>query len=257
MGAPDATRNLYQRMLAAMNDVRYVQKTKGKDGELKFTIVTHDAVTALCREALIKNGVYAYPEITAREFTTFKSTQQRQGQTVEVEYAALTVELKMHFCNVDEPKDWLTVNSIGIGVDKIAQQDKVPGKAISYAVKYAYLKALALETGDDPDLEQHRGDEPEQPKPTDAAPPSPAVAALQPAEVSRVREMLQTTEIEIHKQLGVEEKAVRAELKRRLIELFGTSAPKELTVLKAGDAIMATWDYYRAQTQPSREATEA
>lgn len=32
--------------------------------------------------------------------------------------------------------------------------DKGPGKAISYAVKYAYLKAFALETGDDPDHDQ-------------------------------------------------------------------------------------------------------
>lgn len=153
-------RNLYQRMLAAMSDVRYVQKQKGKDSELKFSIVTHDAVTALCREALMKHGIYAFSEITSREFTTFKVKQWKQGQEVEVEYAALTVALDMHFVNADKPEEGFCVNSIGIGVDRLVQQDKCPGKAISYAVKYAYLKALALETGDDPDTEQTRGEEP-------------------------------------------------------------------------------------------------
>jgi hypothetical protein len=36
----------------------------------------------------------------------------------------------------------------------IDDSDKGPGKAISYAVKYALLKALGLETGDDPDEDQ-------------------------------------------------------------------------------------------------------
>jgi hypothetical protein len=43
------------------------------------------------------------------------------------------------------------VETIGYGVDP---QDKGPGKAISYGVKYALLKVLGLETGDDPDTVQ-------------------------------------------------------------------------------------------------------
>jgi hypothetical protein len=45
----------------------------------------------------------------------------------------------------------MVVESAGFGID---DQDKGPGKAISYAVKYAYLKALCLESGDDPDEDQ-------------------------------------------------------------------------------------------------------
>jgi hypothetical protein len=45
---------------------------------------------------------------------------------------------------------------MGYGVDP---QDKGPGKAISYGVKYALLKVLGLETGDDPDeVQDNRAD---------------------------------------------------------------------------------------------------
>jgi hypothetical protein len=43
------------------------------------------------------------------------------------------------------------VETFGYGVDA---QDKGPGKAMSYGVKYALLKVLGLETGDDPDVVQ-------------------------------------------------------------------------------------------------------
>ncbi len=60
------------------------------------------------------------------------------------------VLLKVRFANIDNPADFIDVPGLGYGVD---DQDKGPGKATSYAVKYCLLKALGLETGDDPDLD--------------------------------------------------------------------------------------------------------
>ncbi len=57
----------------------------------------------------------------------------------------------MTFFNIDDPQDKLDTCSFGFGVDT---QDKGPGKAMSYMVKYALLKTLGLETGDDPDFDQ-------------------------------------------------------------------------------------------------------
>ena len=54
--------------------------------------------------------------------------------------------MTVRFVNIDEPQDFFDVQSFGYGVDG---QDKGPGKAMSYAVKYALLKALGLETGED------------------------------------------------------------------------------------------------------------
>ena len=57
----------------------------------------------------------------------------------------------VRFENIDDRTDFIDVATFGYGVDP---QDKGPGKAMSYGVKYALLKLLGLETGDDPDEEQ-------------------------------------------------------------------------------------------------------
>jgi hypothetical protein len=58
------------------------------------------------------------------------------------------MKLTLTFINPDEPEQSLKVTSHGYGVDN---GDKGPGKAMSYAYKYALLKLFCLETGDDPD----------------------------------------------------------------------------------------------------------
>lgn len=126
-------RNIYQRFHAVMQQVSYVQKER-KQG-MKYSIVTHDAVTALVRPLFVEYGIVsAITEIDYRQ----------DGNRTE---AKLTVE----FVNIDDPADKITVQCIGFGVDG---QDKGPGKAVSYAYKYALLKTLGLETGDDPDKTQ-------------------------------------------------------------------------------------------------------
>lgn len=123
-------RNIAQRINAAMAEVDYIQKEK-KSG-MNYSIVSHDAVTAKVRPILQAHGVVYYPR-------DIMVTQN--GNRTE---ALFTVR----FENIDDRTDYIDVATIGYGVD---QQDKGPGKAISYGVKYALLKVLGLETGDDPD----------------------------------------------------------------------------------------------------------
>lgn len=130
----DATSlNILQRLHAVMGEVGYIQKEK-KQG-MRYSIVSHDAVTAKVRPILHKHRVLYYP---------ISMSIQQSGNRTEV---ALTVR----FCNVDQPDDFIEVETAGYGID---DQDKGPGKAISYAVKYALLKALGLESGDEPDEDQ-------------------------------------------------------------------------------------------------------
>lgn len=124
------TLNIYQRLAKAMDAVKYVQKER-KQG-MQYTIVSHDAVTAKVRPALLEAGIVYHP---------IDLTHTQNGNRCEV---ALTVR----FASIDDKTDFFDVPSLGYGVDN---QDKGPGKAISYAVKYALLKALGLETGDDAD----------------------------------------------------------------------------------------------------------
>lgn len=126
------TLNVHQRLAAAMAEVDYIQKER-KQG-MNYTIVSHDAVTAKVRPVLLKNGIVYYP---------VRCEHVHNGNRAE---CAMTVR----FVNVDAPTDFFDVPTFGYGIDP---QDKGPGKAMSYAVKYALLKALGLETGDDPDTE--------------------------------------------------------------------------------------------------------
>lgn len=125
------TLNIHQRMLAVMTDISYVQKSEKKVNE-QYRFVTHDSVTAMVRGALLTHRIVA---------TTHVLGHTQDGNRT-------SVDIRVEFINVDSPEDRVTVNAFGYGIDP---QDKGPGKAISYAVKYAYLKAFALETGDDPE----------------------------------------------------------------------------------------------------------
>ncbi len=127
----ETSKNIHQRLHAVMKNIDYVQKEDKKvNNQYKF--VSHDAVTKVCRKAFVENDVLTIPSILKR--------------TVDGNKTTLRIEVK--FINIDNPDDFISTISYGEGIDT---QDKGIGKAYSYAVKYAYLKALGLETGDDPE----------------------------------------------------------------------------------------------------------
>ena len=56
----------------------------------------------------------------------------------------LRIKTVYRFVNIDNPTEFIDVETFGDGVDS---QDKAPGKAMTYADKYALLKAYKIETG--------------------------------------------------------------------------------------------------------------
>jgi hypothetical protein len=128
--------NIHQRIHAIMEDVKYVQKEEKKvNNQYKF--VSHDAVTKVVREALVKHGVLAIPD--------YYDIAQDGNRT--------SCHVSMQYINKDNPEDSIIIRCAGFGYG-IDGQDKGPGKAMSYAYKYALLKMFALETGDDPERDQ-------------------------------------------------------------------------------------------------------
>ncbi len=117
-----------------MQEVSYIQKAEKKAG-MNYRAVMHDDVTALVRPQFVKHGIVYHP-VEPFEFKV-------DGNRVEL-------KLTLRFVNVDNPQEFFDVPSMGFGIDN---SDKGSGKAISYAVKYALLKCLGLESGDDPDKE--------------------------------------------------------------------------------------------------------
>lgn len=133
--------NLCQRILAVMKDLDYIQKGKKTvNGQYRF--VSHDQVTSALHPMLVKHGIVVRPSV--RKIT------QEGNRTV--------VELDVWFINPDMEAQSFCSCFIGYGIDT---GDKGPGKAISYAYKYALLKTFCLETGDDPDSDANASYEPE------------------------------------------------------------------------------------------------
>lgn len=123
--------NIHMRINAIMAAVSYVSKENKKVNN-QYTFVSHDAVTAAIQPELVKHGVVVEPTVIKHE--------QDGNRTC--------VDIKVDFVNMDEPTDRISLTFFGYGVD---QQDKGPGKAFSYAKKYAFLQLFCLETGDDPE----------------------------------------------------------------------------------------------------------
>lgn len=141
---------IFEKMAAIAKEVGVVAKNlsvetgKGKG----YKAVSEGDVLASIKPLEDKYGVYSYP-ISRRivDSGTMVSTL-RDGSEKKQLY--LRIETTYRFVNLDNPADTMEVMTYGDGVDS---QDKAPGKAMTYADKYALLKAYKIQTGDDPDQE--------------------------------------------------------------------------------------------------------
>jgi hypothetical protein len=132
--------NIYQRVNEVRKAVAYVRKDK-RVGEGGYLAVTHDAVTALVREHLIAYGVVIVPNIVE------SSTQPTGTSTAKgVPFIRYEARYRFDVVNTDDPVDRF---SIYVEAHAIDQGDKAPGKAFSYAKKYAMLKLLEIESGEE------------------------------------------------------------------------------------------------------------
>ena len=147
--------NIYQRMLnitAGLESVAKglnVQVTKTSSYKAVSERDILDAVKPL--EAM--NRVYSFPY--KREIIVDKELT-RTSQYGDSVSQFIRVETVYRFVNIDNPSEFIDIISYGDGVDT---QDKAPGKAMTYADKYALMKAYKISTGDDPDKDASPVDE--------------------------------------------------------------------------------------------------
>jgi hypothetical protein len=143
------TLNIYQKILGVMSELKYIQKGSNKVNGM-YSFVSHDQVTAAIHPLLVKHGIVIVP--TVEEI-------KQEGNRTQVLLRVLFVSADVdHNCYVDANRYSFSVLSCGYGIDS---GDKGPGKAISYAYKYALLKTFCLETGDDADNDANASYEPE------------------------------------------------------------------------------------------------
>jgi hypothetical protein len=131
--------NIYQKINAIQKAVAYVQKDATVSQGGSYKAVSHDQVTSVTRPHFVEIGVLIVPrKITSK---TVEAGASKSGTVAWMNQA----DFEIDFVNIDDPSDKLTVSLESHAVD---YSDKGPGKALSYAVKYAILKVLQLETGE-------------------------------------------------------------------------------------------------------------
>ena len=130
--------NIYQRINEVRKAIGYVQKDKAvTTGGGSYKAVTHDAVTGMVRAALIEHGVVIVPSVVSSVFN---------AKEPEAKQRLYEATFQIEFVNMDEPTDRIVTHQTAHALDN---GDKAPGKAMSYATKYAILKLFNIETGED------------------------------------------------------------------------------------------------------------
>lgn len=133
--------NIHQKIREVMKVCAYVQKdaTVSAGGGREYMAVSHDQVTAVVRPHFVEQGIVIRPTLVSSRITETGKTDK--GLAI-IRYSGT---FDVSFINVDDPADRETMR---VEADADDRGDKAPGKALSYATKYAILKALMLETGE-------------------------------------------------------------------------------------------------------------
>ncbi len=132
----NTNKNIYQRINAVMKQVQYIQKDAKVQG---YKAVTHDNVTAQLRDHLVSEGIVIQVEQLKSEMLIMRDPDK------SINMHLYSGDYAIHFVNIDNIEEKATVT---INAHAADNGDKAPGKAASYATKYAMLKIFSIETGE-------------------------------------------------------------------------------------------------------------
>jgi hypothetical protein len=143
--------NIYEKIQAVANEVRNIEKdlTVGS-GSYAYKAVGDQAVTLAVKDAEKKYKLVSIP--VSVDIINSEVIKTLDGNREKLTYHDL-IKMTVEFVDLEKPESKVTVTSIGRGVDS---GDKGPGKAMTYARKYALLNAYKIATGEDPDAEKSK-----------------------------------------------------------------------------------------------------
>ena len=144
--------NIFQRVAAITAELGIVAKNLKVEVSKKnsYKAVSERDILDAVKPLEEKYRVYSYPsdrkiiddEILEGEKTDFN------GNPVKTTTFFTRIQTTYTFVNIDNPTDIYSTIVFSEGIDT---QDKGSGKAMTYADKYALMKAYKISTGDDPD----------------------------------------------------------------------------------------------------------
>ena len=147
------TLNIYERLLLITDEIGVIEKNLNVqvNKTASYKAVSERDVLDKVKPIEKKYRVYSYPvkrEVIDRDILVKES--EYNGNTTRTNTLFMRLETTYRFVNIDNPSEYVETTVYGDGVDT---GDKAPGKAMTYADKYALMKAYKLSTGDDPDKE--------------------------------------------------------------------------------------------------------
>lgn len=148
--------NIYEKLLAITSEIGTVAKNLEVGvGKSQYKAVGEADVLRAVKELEAKYKVYSFPSNRKIVDSSIMQTRKEyNGQVTEGNQLFMRIEVEYTFVNIEKPDEIVKIITYGDGVDT---QDKAPGKAMTYADKYALLKAYKIVTGEDPD-QQHSPD---------------------------------------------------------------------------------------------------
>lgn len=140
--------NIFQKMALITAEMQTVGKNLNVStgsGKGYKAVSERDIIDAV-KPIEAKYGVYSYP--FDREIVESERLESvgYDGKTKTTFYTKLKTTYR--FVNTEKPEEYIDIISYAVGLDS---GDKGDGKAMTYADKYALMKAYKISTGDDPD----------------------------------------------------------------------------------------------------------
>ena len=144
--------NIFEKLLAITSEIKTVNKNLEVGvGKSAYKAVGEADVLAAVKVLEEKHKVYSYPckrEVIDRAL--LETEKEYNGTITRSNQIFLRIETTYRFVNTEKPEEFIEITTYGDGIDT---QDKAVGKAMTYADKYALLKAYKIITGDDADQE--------------------------------------------------------------------------------------------------------
>lgn len=139
--------NIFEKLSAITHELTGVRKNlEVQIGNGKYKAVGELDVLKAVRPLEEKYRVYSYPY--SREIVESGTLESLDSKGNVKKQLFERIKVVYRFVNLDNPSDLVDIVSYGDGIDN---GDKSVGKAMTYADKYALLKAYKIMTGDDPD----------------------------------------------------------------------------------------------------------
>lgn len=143
--------NIFEKMALITAEIGVVEKNLEvpTGGKKTYKAVSERDVIDAVKPIEVKYRVYSYPvsrQIVDRDVLVKEN--EYDGKVTRTNSLFLRVETVYRFVNIDDPTEYIETTVYGDGIDT---GDKATGKAMTYADKYALMKAYKLSTGDDPD----------------------------------------------------------------------------------------------------------